>query len=248
MIGLGSVTGMGSTLRALQIPPGKSMTWPGTTAAATASATTLSSTSTGSTTNPPLYLQPSTSNPGGLAGYNHQAYFTYKTVNGRMTGVPLNLGRVSTGARVGSGSYWPSSTRPSSASTSPSMSGATSFASTSPAATTDVLEGISGYVYGFLTYPSYVTQGTYTGTTLLTSPNFGLVERSRGRRYRGPCGRGREGTLTQAFPSLRLNEPKPNRARSISRRPARRAMRDSRATPSLPADAARRPGCRRRSA
>ncbi|SPV02359.1 outer membrane protein [Burkholderia cenocepacia] len=175
MIGLGSVTGMGSTLRALQIPPGKSMTWPGTTAAATASATTLSSTSTGSTTNPPLYLQPSTSNPGGLAGYNHQAYFTYKTVNGRMTGVPLNLGRVSTGARVGSGSYWPSSTRPSSASTSPSMSGATSFASTSPAATTDVLEGISGYVYGFLTYPSYVTQGTYTGTTLLTSPNFGLV-------------------------------------------------------------------------
>ncbi|MCW3505415.1 polysaccharide deacetylase family protein [Burkholderia cenocepacia] len=175
MIGLGSVTGMGSTLRALQIPPGKSMTWPGTTAAATASATTLSSTSTGSTTNPPLYLQPSTSNPGGLAGYNHQAYFTYKTVNGRMTGVPLNLGRVSTGARVGSGSYWPSSTRPSSASTSMSMSGATSFASTSPAATTDVLEGISGYVYGFLTYPSYVTQGTYTGTTLLTSPNFGLV-------------------------------------------------------------------------
>ncbi|WP_296228081.1 polysaccharide deacetylase family protein [Ralstonia sp. UBA689] len=40
---------------------------------------------------------------------------------------------------------------------------------------TDPVEGISGYVYGFLTYPSFVTQGTYAGTTMLTSPNFGLV-------------------------------------------------------------------------
>ncbi|MBR8232839.1 MULTISPECIES: polysaccharide deacetylase family protein [unclassified Burkholderia] len=173
MIGLGNVTGMGSTLRALQIPPGKSMPWPGSTTAATALTATTSTPSTGSTTNPLLYLQPSTSNPGGLAGYNHQAYFTYKTVNGRMTGVPLNLGRVSAGAKVGAGSYSPTSTRLSSASTA--VNGATSLASASPAAATDVLEGISGYVYGFLTYPSYVTQGTYTGTTLLTSPNFGLV-------------------------------------------------------------------------
>ncbi len=44
---------------------------------------------------------------------------------------------------------------------------------TTPA--TDPVEGISGYVYGFLTYPSFVTQGTYTGTALLSSPNFGLV-------------------------------------------------------------------------
>jgi len=55
------------------------------------------------------------------------------------------------------------------------VNGATSLVTASPSVTTDVLEGISGYVYGFLTYPSYVTQGTYTGTTLLTSPNFGLV-------------------------------------------------------------------------
>lgn len=43
------------------------------------------------------------------------------------------------------------------------------------AAGTDPVEGISGYVYGFLIYPSFVTQGTYTGTALVTSPNFGLV-------------------------------------------------------------------------
>lgn len=43
------------------------------------------------------------------------------------------------------------------------------------ASNSDPVEGISGYVYGFLTYPSFVTQGAYTGTALMTSPNFGLV-------------------------------------------------------------------------
>ncbi|NHL70798.1 hypothetical protein EIB72_30955 [Burkholderia ambifaria] len=169
MIGLGPVTGMGSTLRALQIPPGKSMAWSGSTTAATALAATALTASPGSTTNEQLFLQASPSNAGGLAGYNHQAYFTYKMNNGRMTGVPLNLGRVWKGGKVKSGSYSPTSTKLS------AVNGATSLVTASPATTTDVLEGISGYVYGFLTYPSYVTQGTYTGTTLLTSPNFGLV-------------------------------------------------------------------------
>lgn len=44
-----------------------------------------------------------------------------------------------------------------------------------PVVTPDVLHGISGYYYGFLGYPSYVTQGTYAGTALLTSPDHGLV-------------------------------------------------------------------------
>ncbi|WP_257993516.1 hypothetical protein [Cupriavidus pauculus] len=43
------------------------------------------------------------------------------------------------------------------------------------ASAADPVEGISGYVYGFLMYPSFVTQGTYAGTALITSPNFGLV-------------------------------------------------------------------------
>ncbi|WP_175666284.1 polysaccharide deacetylase family protein [Burkholderia ambifaria] len=169
MIGLGPVTGMGSTLRALQVPPGKSMAWSGSTTAATALAATASIASTGSTTDQQLFLQPSPSNAGGLAGYNHQAHFTYQMNNGRMTGVPLNLGRVWKGGKVKSGSYSPTSTKLS------AVNGATSLVTASPSVTTDVLEGISGYVYGFLSYPSYVTQGTYTGTTLLTSPNFGLV-------------------------------------------------------------------------
>lgn len=42
-------------------------------------------------------------------------------------------------------------------------------------ASTDPVEGISGYVYGFLNYPSYVTKGTYDGTVMMTSPTFGFV-------------------------------------------------------------------------
>ena len=161
MIGLGPVTGMGSTLRALQIPPGKSMTWTGTATAATAlaAATSMTSmtsaTSSGATANQPLFLQPSTSNPGGLTGYNHQACFTYKSEGGRIAGVPLNLGHVWKGAKVRSGSYSPTSTMLSSSSTT--VNGATSFATVSPSTTTDVLEGISGYGYGYVYVYVYAT-------------------------------------------------------------------------------------------
>lgn len=180
MIGLGPVTGMGSTLRTLLIPPGKSMTWTSTsttaaatTATATMAATTSSGTGkggkTGKTSTQQLYLMASPSNPGGLSGYNHETYFNYRTTaTGQVIAPALNLGAVKTGSQVKAGSYSALST-PMKASTSVAAPLATT------AATTDVLEGISGYVYGFLTYPSFVTQGTYNGSVLLTSPNFGLV-------------------------------------------------------------------------
>lgn len=66
------------------------------------------------------------------------------------------------------------------------------------ASTTPPIEGISGYVYGFLIYPSFVTQGTYTGSALITSPNFGLVAGLRNwlgqRAVRQPAARLPEGT------------------------------------------------------
>ncbi|MGN6805556.1 MAG: hypothetical protein ACTHJZ_06430 [Trinickia sp.] len=176
MIGLGPVTGMGSTLRTLLVPPGKSMTWNGS--GTTAAATTMTAMSTSTTSTPSLqtstqslFLQPSLSNPGGLTGYNHQAYFNYRTTStGTVSATSLNLGAVKTGPSVKHGTYSATSTT---TTTSTTLKIAAPLAST--AATADVLEGISGYVYGFLTYPSFVTQGTYNGTTLLTSPNFGLV-------------------------------------------------------------------------
>ncbi|WP_212567113.1 hypothetical protein, partial [Pseudomonas aeruginosa] len=111
-----------------------------------------------------MFLSASPSNPGGLKDYNHNAWFGYTLPNGgkgTFTSTSPKLTGFVTGKPVKSGTY-----------------GASSFTSTSTATAntfTDTLEGISGYVYGFLTYPSFVTQGTYTGTTILTSPNFGLV-------------------------------------------------------------------------
>jgi hypothetical protein len=177
-IGLGPVTGMGSVLRSIQVPPGKSMAWTSTStttaAPATAAKANLSAAAVGpaKSSSTVLYLPASPANPGGLAGYNHSIYFQYKTSpagSGKLIRTtPVLTGAIS-GKPVKSGTY-------TAATLSTVSSASRSAALVTPAATTpDVLEGVSGYVYGFLTYPSFVTQGTYTGTAMLTSPNFGLV-------------------------------------------------------------------------
>lgn len=43
------------------------------------------------------------------------------------------------------------------------------------AVATDSVQAISGYIYGALTYPTFVTRGTFAGTQLGNSPQFGLV-------------------------------------------------------------------------
>ena len=174
MIGLGPVTGMGSTLRTLQIPPGKSMAW-STSSTTTAATVNSAAVSVSASPSQALYLQASPSNPGGLSGYNHSAYFNYKTENGLASNISLDLGHVSKGSMVNAGKYTATSTNNSAKNPKGATTALATTAATAAATTTDVLEGISGYVYGYLTYPSYVTQGTYSGTTLLTSPNFGLV-------------------------------------------------------------------------
>ena len=181
MIGLGNVTGMSSWLRTLQVPPGKSMAWTTTTSATTAASPTTSFASTSSSgssktsastsgTNA-LFLAASPSNPGGLANYNHQAWFQYTTPPTGSGVLSQTLPKL-TGTVTGKLKKTTTYTAGSLLSTSTSK---TTTALASTLATTDTLEGISGYVYGFLTYPSFVTQGTYSGTTILTSPTFGLV-------------------------------------------------------------------------
>jgi hypothetical protein len=46
-----------------------------------------------------------------------------------------------------------------------------------PTATADAdpVQGLTSYYYGFLNYPSFVTQGNYSGTAAIGSPNYGLV-------------------------------------------------------------------------
>ena len=39
----------------------------------------------------------------------------------------------------------------------------------------DPLEAVSGYIYGALTYPTYVTRGVFAGNQLLNAPQFGLA-------------------------------------------------------------------------
>ena len=46
---------------------------------------------------------------------------------------------------------------------------------TNIAAVNEPVEALSGYVYGYLTYPSYVTRGDFPGETVLSSPHHGLV-------------------------------------------------------------------------
>lgn len=185
MIGLGNVTGMSSWLRTLQVPPGKSMAWTTTTASTTAASTLAATSSSGTTTSSAstgqpgsstaLFLAASPSNPGGLANYNHNAWFQYTTPTagtGTISQTLPKLTGVVTGKLKKTATYSASSLLSTATGTLANTLAAITGTST---ATTDTLEGISGYVYGFLTYPSFVTQGTYSGTTILTSPNFGLV-------------------------------------------------------------------------
>ena len=185
-IGLGPITGMGSTLRTLQVPPGKSMTWTTTSTTTAAPASKAVAQVSAAAVQPAarakqvLYLPASPSNPGGLSNYNHSTYFQYKTADGRrsvLSKVAPSLTGTVAGAQVRAGAYSAASAEPSSSGTTVNakVSALAATPAATAAATTDVLEGISGYVYGFLTYPTFVTQGTYTGTPILTSPTFGLV-------------------------------------------------------------------------
>jgi hypothetical protein len=51
----------------------------------------------------------------------------------------------------------------------------TAFATTAAVVSTDSVHAISGYLYGALTYPSFVTRGAFAGIQLGNSPQFGLV-------------------------------------------------------------------------
>lgn len=105
-----------------------------------------------------LFLPVSNSNPGGVKGYDHSQQLSLAFVDRTKT----------------SKTTFPNKTiRFSTAVQGPKVQSTTSLATL--AATTDTLEAISGYVYGFLTYPSFVTRGSYAGDMIASSPYHGLV-------------------------------------------------------------------------
>lgn len=206
-VGLGPTIGGVSLLRAMQVPPGKSMLYTPPTGAALAGYTPLGmarairvaspnkGTQAGSTAE---YLPASPSNPGGLAGHDHSLNFKPPTTIPSTTpGAPKQPGkglkregeklhhpdavereRVPNVTPGHSGASLRSSLR-TSGTGSFGRTGPKTLAALAPAPAGDPIHSISGYVYGALTYPSFVTQGTALGTVLFSSPQHGLVASSR---------------------------------------------------------------------
>ena len=103
-----------------------------------------------------LYLPSSAADAGGVAGYNHGALFQAISSLPALSALNSNLatgGKAKIHNRIPSGSYSP----------------------TQALAVPDSLQAITGYVYGPLTYPAFVTQGSFSGEVILSSPDFGLV-------------------------------------------------------------------------
>lgn len=165
--GLGPVTALRSTLRSLQVPPGKSLPFNGITATSLSTSPLLSAAQISSES--ALYLPVSTRDPGGAGGFDPQQYanLRYAGASGRTDArqarsVRVDLGRATRGKPVtgATAAQWPS-------------------AGIAAQAVADPLDAYNGYLLGHLIYPSYVTQGDFGSapgqTVLATSPQFGLV-------------------------------------------------------------------------
>ena len=212
-VGLGQVVGGVSLMRAIQVPPGKSMVYtpPAGTAVAASKLSdqpqAIRVADSDAKTAPPSkpasrgtaeFLPASPSDPGGLKGYDHSLNFQRpqnapsttsgaprsssqrlspegehlkhpKAIQGQPVPnvTPSNLGATSRGPLRLSRNDNFRSARPN------------SFVALSPAPAGDPFHSISGYYYGPLTYPSFVTQGPAQGAILFASPQHGLVASSR---------------------------------------------------------------------
>jgi hypothetical protein len=145
-----------------------------------------------------LYLPVSTADPGGVQGFDPQQLqnLPILSVQERLltdTGravrhqPTVRLGRVVKAPKVTKvSSNLPVSRSTITTSTTAARDTATTRATTTVTAGTaataaasalsvDSLDAYHGYLLGHLIYPSYVTAGAFTGTTLASAPDFGLV-------------------------------------------------------------------------
>lgn len=177
--GLGPVTALRSTLRSLQVPPGKSLPFTGLASGSTLLA--LNSISTTTTVGSPLlsaaqitdqsalYLPVSPSDAGGARGFDTQQYSTLRYAgaanSARQRPAPLPAVKIDLGRAIQAKPVNPSTTLMS--------------AALATQASVDPVDSYSGYLLGPLIYPSYVTQGDFGASVgqqvLATSPQFGLV-------------------------------------------------------------------------
>lgn len=165
-IGLGPAVGPVRVMRSLQVPPGKSWTYP---------ETQLACARAGASCGTASFLPASPDNPGGLVGHNH--------------GIYAELPFESTG--LGLRGPWPEARHPT-ARVGAAVKGATAYrprprpwlepddaylAEVESAYNTP--QAVVNYGYNVLSYPSYVTRGDFDGEPLLSSPHHGLVAGTR---------------------------------------------------------------------
>lgn len=138
-----------------------------------------------------LYLPVSPSDPGGVLNFDPQQFQNLpmaSTRNRENAGVgqaprrqvQVRFGRAVKAQKVsGISPNLPASTPLGDQPVASSVAGQSAPTKTTrqavAAAPADPLESYHGYLLGHLIYPSYVTTGTFAGTTLATSPFFGLV-------------------------------------------------------------------------
>ena len=142
-----------------------------------------------------LYLAPSTDDPGGVRGFDPQQFQMLPTFSApnrvlarpgaapKPRSVRIDYGRAFRAAAPASATRArpaPSAARPLVASDDSdepveSTSAPKSESDIALKASPDALHAYSGYLLGYLIYPSYQTEGVYAGTTLATSPDFGLI-------------------------------------------------------------------------
>ena len=175
-VGLGHVTGMESALWKLGVPPGKSMPYNTLAIANTAdpvAASLAAQVATETLSDEGDYLYSNAQDPGGLKGYDHGRFFRSKRGDA-MKRLRMNqfgdYDRYMNSKVFRGKKKWQRFGR-----------GKPRFV---PATPTDEIQGISGYVYGFLTYPSFVAEDLtdsagniipFAGEVVLDSPNYGMV-------------------------------------------------------------------------
>ena len=136
-----------------------------------------------------LYLPVSAKNPGGLQGHDHAQQFRSDPFDKYVpatTATGIRAVPISTNLPITGGSKIPV-IKPvifDTARKLPVVPQTTALTTTSAssvllptaaAAVTDPVHVVSGYIYGALAYPTYVTQGTFAGLQLASSPQFGLA-------------------------------------------------------------------------
>lgn len=103
------------------------------------------------------YIPASAGDPGGTTGYDHARFLRVPPKRQRVQSLPQPDDQPSKIVKVqkrGKGGKAPA---------------------VAMSVAADQLEAISGYVYGYLSYPSFDTDGPYSGEIILSSPDHGVV-------------------------------------------------------------------------